>query len=431
MIVADELIVSMGGRRVGVLDGSDRRNLRFTYDDAWAADAATTPLSVSMPLGVPVHTGRVVDPYLWGLLPDNERVLTRWATDYQCSATNVFALLSNVGTDVAGAAQYLPAGASGTDVSPGRLEPLAEQDVEALLREVREDSTAWHATRHAGRWSLAGAQGKVALAFDATTGGWAVPSGSIPTTHILKPAIAGLADHDVNEHLCLAAAAGLGLHAAETSIARFGAERALVIRRYDRVTSAAGTVQRVHQEDCCQALSVHPSRKYQNEGGPGIGDLATLLRTVVPGDAARDVDALVRATAFNWLVLGTDAHAKNYSLLLSGAQVRLAPLYDIASAAPYDTHPRKLRMAQKVGGEYRPTVITTRHWDRLAREVQVDPDRLGAELDSMIGALPDALADAIAASDLTPAESTGAARLLDGITDWLAHCRRALRSAPR
>ena len=64
----------------------------------------------------------------------------------------------------------------------------------------------------------------------------------------------------------------------------------------------------------------------------------------------RFADALI----WNWLIAGTDAHAKNYSLLLAGAQVRLAPLYDVASALPYpDLHVRRLRFAMKIGGDYR------------------------------------------------------------------------------
>lgn len=59
---------------------------------------------------------------------------------------------------------------------------------------------------------------------------------------------------------------------------------------------------------------------------------------------ARFVDAL----AFTWIIAGTDAHAKNYSLLLAGPQVRLAPLYDVASALPYDDmYLPRLRMAMR------------------------------------------------------------------------------------
>lgn len=92
---------------------------------------------------------------------------------------------------------------------------------------------------------------------------------------------------------------------------------------------------RVHQEDLCQALGVPPSLKYQNEDGPTPSQIARLLRDVMPPGAGEDaVRRFADALIWNWLIGGTDAHAKNYSILLAGDQVRLAPLYDIASAPP-------------------------------------------------------------------------------------------------
>jgi len=217
------------------------------------------------------------------------------------------------------------------------VEPVSNDEVAALLRGLRRDSGAWHPNAQSG-WSLAGAQPKLALAYDELTRGWAIPSGSRATTHILKPAIVGLDDHDLNEHLCLAAARALGLRAADSKVVRFGSEQALVVRRYDRPL-IDGVVVRVHQEDFCQALGVHPQRKYQSDGGPTVDDLVGVLGSA--GSQRDDIGHLLRAVAYNWLILCTDAHAKNYSLLLSGRQVRLAPLYDLASAPPTTTIRRR------------------------------------------------------------------------------------------
>ncbi|HEY0691385.1 MAG TPA: HipA domain-containing protein [Kribbella sp.] len=87
---------------------------------------------------------------------------------------------------------------------------------------------------------------------------------------------------------------------------------------------------------------MHPAKKYQNEGGPSPSDIAALFRRVMPRSAARDATrAFLDALVWNWVIAGTDAHAKNYSLLLLGNQVRLAPFYDVASALPYDTIPEQ------------------------------------------------------------------------------------------
>jgi serine/threonine protein kinase HipA of HipAB toxin-antitoxin module len=132
------------------------------------------------------------------------------------------------------------------------------------LRELREDSTAWLGRSFTGQFSLAGAQAKTALLCQ--DGRWGVTSGSTPATHILKPAVAGYDDHDLNEHLCLDAARRAKLVAVRTKVTRFGDESAVVVDRYDRQIKGSEIV-RVHQEDLCQALGVLPSGKYQNEGG--------------------------------------------------------------------------------------------------------------------------------------------------------------------
>jgi serine/threonine-protein kinase HipA len=147
---------------------------------------------------------------------------------------------------------------------------------------------------------------------------------------------------------------------------------------------------RVHQEDLCQSLAVPPTRKYQNEGGPGIKDIVEALRT---HSSARDEDVatFIDAIAFNWLIAGPDAHAKNYSLLIgAGPRVRLAPLYDIASILPYDGFDlHKVKLAMKIGGEYDLRQIGSRQWQKLAQEVRIDSDQLLLRLREMAEQLPD------------------------------------------
>jgi serine/threonine-protein kinase HipA len=201
-----------------------------------------------------------------------------------------------------------------------------------------------------------------------------VPSGALPTTHILKPAVSGFDDQELNEHLCLDAARRAGLIAARTYVGQFGDESAIVVERYDRL-ELRDEIVRIHQEDFCQALGVLPSLKYQNEGGPGPVEIVSLLRRVMTArEAESSVWRFIDALIWNWVIGGTDAHAKNYSVLLSGDQVRLAPLYDITSALPYD-HEKRLRLAMRIGGEY--DVYPYRNtWPKAAHELGVDPDAL-------------------------------------------------------
>jgi serine/threonine-protein kinase HipA len=170
---------------------------------------------------------------------------------------------------------------------------------------------------------------------------------------------------------------------------RFEKEIAIVIERYDRQPSGNNII-RVHQEDICQALGVLPTKKYQNEGGPSPVDVIELLRSAST-DRVTDVDTFVDALAFNWLIGGTDAHAKNYSLLLAnGPTIRLAPLYDIASILPYDqVDTKKIKLAMKIGGDYKVSQIGLREWQKFARETHLDADKVRAALVDMAEQLPD------------------------------------------
>ena len=148
----------------------------------------------------------------------------------------------------------------------------------------------------------------------------------VTSTHILKPAIPGFEDQHINEHLCLAAAQNLNLVAASTAVKSFADQQVLVATRFDR-----------RIEDMCQALGVHPRQKYEHEGGPSAGNIIGLIRTATGRTVAdREVRRFVDALIFNWIIGGTDAHAKNYGFLHSGPQTRLAPLYGISSILPYD-----------------------------------------------------------------------------------------------
>jgi len=43
-----------------------------------------------MPLAAKEHGRSAVEAYLWGLLPDNEQVLARWAAKFQVSRRAMF-----------------------------------------------------------------------------------------------------------------------------------------------------------------------------------------------------------------------------------------------------------------------------------------------------------------------------------------------------
>ena len=318
--MSDSLLVILDDVVAGTLTRLAGGRLRFDYDAAYQEQRGHTPLSLSMPIQVNSHPHQQIDPWLWGLLPDNDAVLRRWARDFQVSPSSAFSLLSTpIGEDCAGAVRFAPPDELERVLGRGgEVTWLDEDEVAQRLRDLREDSTAWLGRSFTGQFSLAGAQAKTALLLDEDH--WGVPSGPIPTTHILKPAVTGFDDHDLNEHLCLEAARGARLVAARSTISQFADETAVVVRRYDRVVHAEGAIVRVHQEDLCQALGVPPSQKYQNEGGPDAGaDRPTVARRdAADGRRGRCVAICRRAD----LELADRRHRRARQELLAAARGR-------------------------------------------------------------------------------------------------------------
>lgn len=399
--MSDRLIVLMDRIRAGAIERTSN-DVVFTYDEAYRSRAGATPLSTSMPLPIRNHRGANVTTWLWGLLPENHLVLDRWAREFRATASDPVSLLSTpVGRDCAGAVQFVPEHElDDVLVRGGDVQWLSDDDLEEIVTELARDETAWLGTHeHHGQFSIAGAQPKIGLRFDGAR--WGLPRGAAATTHILKPGVTDvgggmhLSNQALNEHLCQTSMRIVGLRAARSRLMRIADQHVIVVERYDRAT-IDGQIVRVHQEDLCQALGVMPSAKYEIDGGPGVARIVDLLHeTITPRTEA--VAACLRfaeALAVNWLIGGTDEHAKNYSLLLSGSQVRLAPLYDVASALPY-WHPKRLRLAMKLGGDNRVWPWINR-WPAVAEQLRLDADALQARVLELAEQVPAALERSIA-----------------------------------
>jgi len=388
-----ELIALAGDREIGRVR-MERGQLSFRYADAWLAGRSWHfPLSLSMPLANQEYGNRVVSPYLSNLLPDNTDILRRWRQRYGVRSNSPFALLEHVGEDCAGAIQYVRLDRVEAVLArrPPPIQWLREDEIGARLRELARDRSAWRHENDSGQFSLSGAQPKTALLREGRR--WGIPSGRMPTTHILKPPSDQFPGHAENEHFCMMLARRLGLNTALSEVLEFDGAIAIVIERFDRVTQGK-EILRLHAEDCCQALGVPPERKYEREGGPGAIAIADLLRNTSTA-TLEDVAAFADALIFNWLIAGTDAHAKNYSLLI-GVQghVRLAPLYDIASVLAYEhIDVRAVKLAMRVGRHYGLDTIQPRHWADAAKHLKLPVDALVQRLTDFTAALPDAIAD--------------------------------------
>ncbi|MGH7466297.1 MAG: HipA domain-containing protein, partial [Longimicrobiales bacterium] len=304
-----------------------------------------------------------------------------------------------MGEDCAGAVQFVRDERLDAVLrSAGRIEPLTERDIGDALKRIRRNAPPWRAQDGAaGMFSLAGAQGKLALA--RVEDGWGRPEGKAASTHIIKPPMnPQLPGVEVNEHICLNLARHLGIPAAASRVARFDGEVAIVVERFDRVMDSTG-VRRLHQEDTCQALAIPPSGKYQRDGGPGFIEMAGLARTH-SADPQADLRLIVDAAAFNWLIGGTDAHAKNYSwFITTGDRIRMTPLYDLISSLPWhDIADDDLRNAMSIGGENRFLRIRRDEWSAWAEAMGADPDDLVSHVRELAELLPVALETVLAAA---------------------------------
>ena len=391
--MSEELYVFCGERVMGRVVRDPRRNkLVFRYEQAWQSDPDSFPLSLSMPLTAGEHPHDVIESFLWGLLPDNDGVLRRWGTRFQVSSKNAFALLSHVGEDCAGGIQFVRSEKLEnwtTNLPIGKVDWLNSEEVNERMALILRDHAATRSGSDSGQFSLAGAQPKIALFRDAERGRWGIPSGSMPTTHILKPATGAFDGLAENEHFCLRLAKECGFSTASSTVEYFGESAVIVMERYDRLRRDRGVV-RIHQEDFCQALGRAPQQKYQNEGGPSASEILTLIRQY-SSNHAEDEQRFIDALILGWLIGATDAHAKNFSVLIAaGAQVRLAPLYDISSALPYPKQVdlRRANLAMKIGGTYRLREIGRRNWEKFAAENKISPKILHDRIVHLMEVMP-------------------------------------------
>lgn len=381
----DHLSVVMNGRVIGSLERLGPKRMRLLYADDVAADQ--TPLSVRMPVSSRRYREATVLPWIRGLFPDRPELIRQWRRAFGLQTESDFDLLGHVGEDVAGAAQFVVDGRLDEVLQRrGVLRFLSEAHVAEMLRLAMQSLPVGIGGVSEGKFSLGGAQAKVALQLRDQT--WADPEGAQPSTHIVKPSIPGLDDQDLVEDVTMKVAGELGLRVARTWVQQFDDVRALVVERFDRTTIGPQIV-RIHQEDMAQALGIDPRRKYEAYGGPSAIDVVSLLQRT-SSDPDTDVTRFVQALIFNWLVCGTDAHARNYSLLLQGDNVRLAPLYDLNSYLAFgEVHGLELSMS--IADKYEAASIGAHDWLGSARLLGVSVGWMRAELDRQIALLPQAL----------------------------------------
>jgi serine/threonine-protein kinase HipA len=390
---ARALAVWANGIRVGLWRLPSRGAIEFVYDDSWRAADEARPLSLSLPLTLDahVHKGAAVEAYFDNLLPDSEPIRRRLQDRFRTASRGAFDLLAAIGRDCVGAVQLLPPDETPADIRKIDAHPLTPAAIAAELAGVTSPSPAGELEDF--RISIAGAQEKTA--FLRHQGKWCRPIGSTPTTHIFKLPLGLVGNRQAdmrtsveNEWLCARIVAAFGIPIASCEIGEFGASKVLMVERFDRALHSSGKFWlRLMQEDFAQATGTPWHRKYQADGGPGLVEIARILRG--SQESQRDLTTLFRAQLLFWMLAATDGHAKNFSIrILAGGRFQLTPLYDVLSAWPIigkkanEIPLEKIKLAMALPGErprYLLQSIQRRHFEALAKKLGLE-----AEAESLI-----------------------------------------------
>ncbi len=372
------LLVRQFGQIVGTLESTPDRGVVFRYDPGFLTESGARALSLSLPLREATYSQAAAMPFFAGLLPDGE-LRRRVADHLHVSENSTLKLLDALGGECAGTVSI-----SGWEVEEegqrepdGKVQRTRDDAADGDYRELSRDELAsivlesqrrpLLTPRDGARLSLAGAQDKIPLLHRDNR--WWLPLGDSPSSHILKPSSPSFPDLAANEFFCMRLAAAVGLRVPRVELEVIG-RHVLIVDRYDRDMASGGSVERIHQEDFCQALGIMPDRKYEADGGPGFPALAKTIRQSC-ADPLADIEAFMRAALFNLLIGNCDAHGKNFSILYHGPRLGLAPFYDIVSTT---VHPELSgRLSMRMGKEYRADRIGRADLELFARDVGVRP----------------------------------------------------------
>jgi serine/threonine-protein kinase HipA len=343
----------------------------FTYDPSWLSTRGAFPISTSIPLNKGRTGPAVLLPWAANLLPESGN-LQAVGQFLGVAPSDVIGILSEIGRDTAGA---LSIGRPGTSSSANWRPIENTTDLERIIEELPKKP--FLVGEEGVSMSLAGVQSKMGVAVD-DQGRICIPLEGSPSTHILKPDIPRLWGSVQNEAFCLTLAKRMNLPVADVTTGVAGKRSYLLVKRYDRAKTD-GQWRRLHQEDFCQALGKPPTAKYEANQtgirGPTLKDMFDATRRLAP---PTEIVKLLDMLVFNVIACNTDAHAKNYSLMVRASGASLAPIYDVMCGEVWENVTKNL--AQKIAGKNRGEHLKGRHWQRFAKECGLNPRQVLARV---------------------------------------------------
>lgn len=344
----------------------NRKGGRFCYASHIKKMQSGNPLlSLSLPVKSKPYGESKTENWFMGLLPEGKR-RQEIAHSLGISEYDWIGLLAEIGWECAGAVRVFEtekAESHSRAYEQLALEELATKLNDISARMPQQDTDNF-------RMSLGGFQEKMGVMMTELSEGIShlenvdiyLPLGDAPSTHILKPEDTQIYPGCAESEAWAMQVAGNVARCSKVALLQIdGAPDTLVVERYDRKRDAANHVQRIHQEDACQALGLPPHNKYAAKTMPKGDDptykaMADLL-LMYAADPLGEQCELLRQMVVNCALGNWDAHAKNTSFLFTeNATVSVAPMYDVVPIA--EIEPRTTVMSLRINGKLDPMLIT-------------------------------------------------------------------------
>lgn len=391
---------------VGDIVRRSRGEEYFQYATSYL-DARNVPISLSLPLRAKPFSSTEMRPYFDGLLPEGA---SREAIAAKLGAPqdDYLALLGVVGLDCIGDVIVQPADEQRSANPPdgrnavgpcvagsipwdsGSYQSLTLSDICSATASL----PALAKRSEESRLSLAGTQGKIGLAHlpgKAMEEGWFAPVGGAASTHIVKTnSLSRITEFEV---VCMGAASRCGVDVPNAGV--LPTSRPLYwIERFDRIAYVEQEileVERLHQEDCAQALGISSSAKYSELDGGTYAGLTRLLRTA-SADPLHDTEQLARIAVFNYLIGNCDNHLKNLSLIYRGHALRLAPAYDLVCTTFFERFSRE--MGARIGSTRNIDEVLPSDFELLTHDLGLGIRRMRSICSELVESISPALMDA-------------------------------------
>lgn len=347
---------------VGELRLVDNDQYQFQYDKRWLAVADAFSISFALPLQEKPYGHVMTKSFFEGLIPE-EDFLRQIEMRANTPIGSAFDFLSIYGKDCAGALVITSDKKIKAETTVAKK--ISFSDLSKAFKE-RKTLADVVLNDEGGFFSLAGAQDKIPLLKKGEN--YFIPQGGQATTHIVKPPnrFHQALDSVYNEYFCMQLAEQVGLEVPKTFIVEDEVPF-YVIERYDRAI-IENKVQRIHQQDFCQAAGVLSSQKYEILGGPSIKNNYHMILNH-SSNVIHDSRRFLKWILFNLLIGNNDSHSKNISFLLEKQSAKLSPFYDILSTAVYPSVRNKF--AFKVAGQLQWNSLSAKHLRALEKELKL------------------------------------------------------------